>query len=291
MIDQWYRPFCFSEWAKRVFSVINLMLFFISVTFVFSEFRFDWVEKTVGTYLISTNELRPETGVIWETGKHAANAHEFLNNMVSKKEDARKTVHTADSFSALVSSLNSGEWVTLEKHHFKTLYLALDRGAAAKIIEPAQLVWLLNGPLLDRIFCEGVSDGIKLYFIDSDNRVIKQIHLKNLDILEIETGEVPLLGGLDRIEEFSGRIYSADHFFNALFNLPQDILPDLMVDPEILLKQEGKIIRVGIWNEAENGYIKLGFEFEENNQSSVVFVKGREWAVWQLSLNLKGENL
>ncbi|MBU2454693.1 MAG: hypothetical protein KJ668_15405, partial [Proteobacteria bacterium] len=65
--------------------------------------------------------------------------------------------------------------------------------------------------------------------------------------------------------------------------------PDLIVNPEALLAQEGKITRVGIWNEAENGYIKLGFEFQEKNSTQVVFVKGREWAVWQVSLNLKGE--
>ncbi len=79
-------------------------------------------------------------------------------------------------------------------------------------------------------------------------------------------------------------------FFDTLFKLPADIIPDLIVNPESLLKQEGKIINIGIWNEAENGYIKLGFEFEKTGGGKqVVFIKGREWAVWQLSLNLRGE--
>jgi len=91
------------------------------------------------------------------------------------------------------------------------------------------------------------------------------------------------------MEGFLGRIYSAENFFNALFKLSSDIIPDLIVNPESLLKQDGKIINIGIWNIAENGYIKLGFEFEANGENQVVFVKGREWAVWQLSLNLKGE--
>lgn len=287
MIHQWYEPFEFSEWAKRTFSFLNIAVFIITAIFVFSEFRFDWMEGLVGRYLTSTNSERPETGAIWETGKQAFNAREYLDDIISKKEDARANVHTASSFSFLSSSLAPGEWVTLEKQQFKTLYLSLEKSAAAKIMEPAQLVWLLKGSQLDRIFCEGVIDGIKIYFLDSENRVIKQIDFKKEDIQQIEAGEKPLPGRLDQMNGFSGRIYSGKNFFDALFKLPKDILPDLMDNPQILLEQEGEIIRVGIWNEAQDGYIRLGFEFEKDDGFQVVFVKGREWAIWQLSLNLK----
>ncbi len=288
MIRQWYEPFEFSEWAKRTLSFLNIAVFLITATFVFSEFRFDWVESLVGTYLSSTNSARPKTGAIWETGQQTSNAHEYLNDIISKKEDARQNVHNASSFSFLVSSLQPGEWVTLEKQQFKKLYLSLEKSAALKIMEPTQLVWLLKGSHLDRIFCEGIIEGIKIYFIDSENRVIKQIDFKKEDIIEIEAGEQAVPGGLDQMDGFSGRIYPASNFFDALFKLPADILPDLMANPEALLEQEGEISRVGIWNEAQNGYIRLGFEFQRNAGPQVVFVKSREWAIWQLSLNLKG---
>jgi len=286
MIRQWYEPLCFSELLKRTFSFLNIAVFIITAIFIFSEFRFDWFENIVGSYLVSTNELRPETGTVWETGKQTANAHDYLNEIISKKEDTQKSVYQAASFFDLASGILPGEWVTLEKQQFKTLYLTLDKSIASKIIEPAQLVWLLNGSTLDRIFCEGVPGGIKIYFIDSENRVFKQIDLEKKSILEIEKGETPVPGELAQMDGFSGRIYPAQNFFDALFKLPSDILPDLMVNPEILLKQEGKITHVGIWNEARNGYIKLGFEFEDKGRKQVVFIKGREWAVWQLSLNL-----
>ena len=289
MIQQWYEPLSFSEWLRRTFSFLNIAVVILTATFIFSEFRFDWFENFVGSYLASTNESRPETGAIWETGKQTSNAHEYLNKIISKKEDTWQNVHQASTFSLLASGILPGEWVTLEKQQFKTLYLTLETPIALKIIEPAQLVWLLNGGSLDRIFCEGIPGGIKIYFIDSENRVIKQIDLKKEDILEIETGEKPVSGKLADMDGFSGRIYPANNFFDALFKLPGDIIPDLMVNPEILLKQDGKISNIGIWNEAENGYIKLGFEFEEKGGTQVVFIKGREWAVWQLSLNLKGD--
>jgi hypothetical protein len=289
MILQWYEPSGFFEWLRRTFSFLNIALFIIVAIFFSSELRFDWFESLVGNYLSATNESRPETGAVWETGKQTTNAHEYLNKIISKKEIVRRNVHQADSFFDLASSLLPGEWVTLEKQQFKTLYLSLEKSAALKMIEPSQLVWLINGSSLDRIFCEGILGGIKIYFIDSENRVIKEIDLRQEDILEIENGEKPVPGQLVDIEGFLGRIYPARNFFDALFKLPPDIIPDLMVNPEKLLKQDGKIINIGIWNEAKNGYIKIGFEVQGPDGRQVVFIKGREWAVWQLSLNLKGD--
>ena len=288
MIQQWYEPLNFSEWLRRTFSFLNIAVFIVTATFIFSEFRFNWFENIVGSYLASTNEFRPETGAIWETGKQTSNAHEYLNKIISKKEDTRQNVHQATTFFDLASGILPGEWITLEKQQFKLFYLTLARPVASKIIEPAQLVWLLNGSSLDRIFCEGITGGIKIYFIDSENRVIKQIDFRKKDILEIENSEKPVPGELADMDGFLGRIYPVQNFFDALFKLPADIIPDLMVNSETLLKQDGKITNIGIWNEAENGYIKIGFEFEGKDSRQVVFVKGREWAVWQLSLNLKG---
>ncbi len=288
MARYWYEPLTFSEWFKRIFSFLNIALFMFTAVFVFSEFRFDWFEKIVGSYLVSTNALRPEIGAVWETGKQTTNAHEYLNTIVSKKEDIRQNANKAGSFSELLSSLLPGEWVTLEKQQFKSLYLSLEKSTSLKIIDPARLVWLLNGSNLDRIFCEGIKGGIKVFFIDSDNKVIKEIELRKGDIIEIENADKPITGILTDMAGFQGRIYPAQLFFDALLKLPAEIIPDLMVDPDALLRQEGKIIRVGIFNEAVNGYIKLGFEFEASGGNQIVFLKGREWAVWQLSLNLKG---
>ncbi|NOX32742.1 MAG: hypothetical protein GXP56_03245 [Deltaproteobacteria bacterium] len=289
MIRQWHEPLDFHEWLKRAFSFLNIAVFIVTAIFVFSEFRFDWFESLVGTYLVTTNEFRPETGAVWETGKQTSSAHEYLNKIIDKKEDVRLNVHQASSFLDLASSVLPGEWVTLEKQQFKILYLSLEKSTALKIIEPARLLWLLKASSLDRIFCEGIPGGVKIYFIDSENRVIKQIDLKKEHILEIENSKKPVAGQLADMEGFLGRIYPAKVFFKAFFKLPADIIPDLIVNPESLLKQGGRIINIGIWNEAENGYIKLGFEFEEKGVKQVVFIKGREWAVWQLSLNLKGD--
>lgn len=289
MAQHWYDPFSFTEWLKRTFSLLNLAVVVVTAMFVFSEFRFDWFEKMVGSYLISTNDVRPRTGPIWETGRQTTNARQHLNTIINKKQETRVNVQNATSFGELASGILPGEWVTLEKQEFKALYLTIHQASAARIIEPSHLLWLLNGGTLDRIFCEGSDKGLNIYFIDSQNRVIRKIELSHDDLLTLEDGIIPIKGSLSDMPEFSGRIFAADDFFNALFKLPRDIIPDLISHPEVLLAVDGRITRVGLWNESKGGYIRLGFELRTNGDTRVVFLNGREWAVWQLSLNLKGE--
>jgi len=289
MIQKWHDPFSAGEWARRTFSFFNLGLLILTAAFGVSEFRFDWCEKLMGSYLLATNNLRPETGALWETGRQTSNAHKSLNRIITQREDSRRSIQNADSFSMVIESLGPGEWVTLEKEQFKTLYLALSPGIGRQLIDPSHLVWLLNGNITDRIFCEGMMDGVTLYFIDSRNQVIREIALKKNTIEEIHSRNTPVQGRLSEIEAFSGRIYSVEKFFEAMFKLPDEMIPELMVDPELLLKQEGNIQAVGIWNEADGGFIKLGFEFLYRGQDRVLMIQAREWAVWQLNLILKKE--
>lgn len=287
MKRHWYEAFGFSESFKRFLSIANIAVFLITFIFIFSEFRFDWIEHIIGNYLAATNINRPQTGALWESGRQTASAYDHLNKIISKKEESKKTIQQAGSFSELAAVIEPEEWITIGKNHFRNLYLALDKSAALKVVEPAQLVWILNSRSLERIFCEGIQDGIKIYFTNSDNAVIHQIELTKTQIDAVEKGEPPIYEPLEQIDGFENRIYPAKIFFDAVFTLPSDILSDLIVHPEILLVQDGTIHRVGIWNEAQNGYIRLGFEFEEKGEKKVVFTKGREWAVWQLSLNIK----
>ncbi len=290
MIQKWYEPLSVGEWVRQTLSFLNLGLLILTVAFGASEFRFDWCEKLLGNYLLATNDLRPETGALWEAGRQTSNAHKSLNLIITQREDSRRSVHGAESFPVLLESLGPGEWVTLEKEHFKKLYLSLSPGIGRQIIDPSYLVWLLNGNITDRIFCEGMTEGIKIYFIDSQNRVIRQIDLKKNTIIEIESRNEPVQGRLSEIEAFSNRIYPAAKFFDAMLKLPPEMISELMVDPDLLLEQEGTIQQVGIWNEADDGYIKLGFEFEYRGENRVLLVQAREWAVWQLSLILKGDD-
>lgn len=286
-VRHWYGPATVFEWFKRACSVLNLFILSITCLMVVAEFRFDWCERLIGQYLATTNDTRPETGVVWETGRHTVKALETLDQMALERESAGRTVSKADSFVDLAAKLGPGEWANLDKDRFRQLYLELAAYRRKQVMDPVRLVWLLNGGDTDRIFCEGRVGGMKIFFIDTENRVIQQLDLDS-KTLGNGGGKAFAHGTLDTMPQFSGRIYSAARFFSAISQLPPDMVSDLIPDAEALLAQNGTLERVGVENASQDGIILLGFEFRLLGESRVVEVKAREWAVWQLILVLKG---
>lgn len=268
---------------------MNLSVLVITCIFVATEFRYNWCEHLLGRYLATTNRKRPETGAIWKTGEMASNAKNYLKDIVSKQNATRQHVQKSTSFMEIAQGLMPGEWINIDKEHFKKLYLELSDPLAEKILNPVEMVWLLNGPDLDRIFIEGEQKGIRIYFLDASNKVLNRIPLDMKLLERFERKSLSVEASLEEFSGFKGRIYRASSFFRAVLDLPPDMMGDLIGNPSILLKEKGRIVRAGIWNEAKEGYIRLGFEFVHESVHKVVFVKGREWAVWQLSINLKDE--
>ena len=286
--QNWYGPGTPEEWLKRSCSVLNLVIISVVCIFVVSEFRFDWCERLVGNYLASTNDVRPEmvpSGTRVGTWLMPCSP---LDQMALERESAGRTVRTAESFADLSAKLGPGEWANLDKDRFRELYLALPAYRSRHVVDPVRLVWLLNGGVTDRIFCEGRLDGMKIFFIDSRNRVVQQV---DLDVKTLGNSGSPSVmpGTLENIPDFFGRIYPAALFFDAVSRLPGEMSADLILDTQDLLSEKGALDRVGVGNAVQDGLITLGFEFRHLGDSRVVAVKAREWAVWQLTLMLKAD--
>ncbi|MBF0302232.1 MAG: hypothetical protein HQK73_04265 [Desulfamplus sp.] len=289
LTGNWYEPTKTSEFLRRILSFSNLLILCTAAAFIISELRFDWCELMIGRYLASLNSSRPETGAVWKAGEQSSRAHTFLKNIIEERQNAARYAQEATSFAELASGILPGQWANIDKEHFKRLYLSIPLPAASELITPSELIWLFNGGVVTRIFCEGKPYGLEIFFLNSANRALRQITLNSSKMEKIEKNESVFKGTLDQIPEFKGRIYHAERFFKVLLELSQDIVPDLITTPQKLINQQGTLTRAGIWNEAASGYIKLGFEFKDNNGKSVVlFIRAREWAVWHLSSNLTG---
>lgn len=282
----WYEPAKTSEWLRRVISFSNLLILCTATILIISELRFDWCELMIGRYLASLNASRPETGAVWKAGEQSSRAHTFLKNIIEERQNSARYAQEATSFAELASGILPGQWANIDKEHFKRLYLAIPSAAASELIPPAELIWLLGGGAVTRIFCEGKPYGLEIFFLNSANRALDQITLNRTKMEKIERNEAIFKGSLEQIPEFQGRIYPSELFFKALLELPQDIIPDLITTPQKLISQQGTLTRAGIWSEAASGYIKLGFEFKDNGKSVVIFIRSREWAVWRLSSKL-----
>ena len=276
-----------ARFNRRV-SYLSIGVCVLTLVFVVSEFRLDWYESLIGSYLAATNDVRPEIGAVWEDGQNRVVALQVLDEVIARKEEVRITAGEVQSFSLLFSRLNSGEWVTLQPGVFKTMYRALPSSLARKMITTADLVWLLKGGQLERIFCEKSGQAMDIYFIDSENRVLHWITLDPQMFARDHFSPAVLAGRLEEAPGFAGQIYPSKIFFKALRRLPEDMASGLIQDQDLILDQTGTLERVGIWNQSDAGVIRIGFEFKDRNHYRIVFVRAREWAVWQLGLILKG---
>jgi hypothetical protein len=112
--------------------------------------------------------------------------------------------------------------------------------------------------------------------------VLRDLKIPSQLLYQIERVELALQGTLEDLPTFENRIYPAERFFRALNSLPEEELGSVVSQPEMLLGASGRIVRVGISDEAVSGYIELGFEIEDGTRRKVILLKGREWAVWIL---------
>ena len=248
----------------------------------------NWGENLVGAYLASSNNKRPETGTVWETEDRTTLAQSYLKTITDSRKEATKYAGEASSFIQLASGILPGQWTHISKNHFKQLYLALPEPTATKLLPTLELVWLFNVIDVDKIFCEGKSHGLDIYFLTPENRVIKQISLGRAMLADLDQNSSVFKGTLEDIYDFAGTIYPANQFFKSTLILPAGTLSELIIRPELLLSDRGKISRVGIWSDQESGYVKMGFEIRDPRGNVVILAKGRNWAVQQLIQRLPG---
>ena len=284
----WTEPRNLTEWAKRGFAIRPLLLCLFFSTLLISELRFDWVEQTVGAFLVSTNTGRPESGTIWETGKQTRTAQKTLEQIVSDRQTSQQETREAESFREIASTILPDQWVMIPPDHFRRLYLKLKPGTAEKLISSFELLKLINQRKWDRTYFEKDGDGLNIYILDTNNRVLKQLTIPPDLLYGMGESQVEMDETLDNLPQFENRIYAADLFFDALDSLGEEVRRNVLPQPGQLLHLPGHIVRVGVSNETLSGFIELGFEIETTAQQVVILMNGHERAVWQLRSKLEG---
>ncbi len=285
----WAGPRDSKEWIKRVFSLRSVIFFLILLSVLISEMRFDWLERSIGAYLVSTNSGRPESGAIWESGHRTRTAMKTLEKIVTDKEISRREARKAESFKQIASSISSDEGVMLSSDHFRQIFLKLPPESADRIISSYDLLKLVNEGLWTRSYFKRGISGLIVFFLDEENQVLKQVEIEDELIAFIERTRKEINVDLDHLTGFANRIYSAGDFFAALASLPEEVRANALPKPGKLLNSTGRIVRVGISDEITSGTIELGFEIEKADGVRVMLVRGHDWAVWQLRSRLEGD--
>ena len=278
----WSEPRNFKEWAGRVIALRPLVLILLIFALLISELRFDWLEQALGSYLVTTNTNRPESGAIWEIGHRTITARQTLEQLITGRQSSQREARGATTFTQIASNLPPGQGVMVSSEHFRELYLTLPQAIAHEIASPFELLRFFSNGRWIRTYLENEDYGFKIYLLNSENRVLRELRIPSDLLLQIKRVEIALEGTLEDLPTFENRIYPADRFFKAMESLPEGDVRSVISQPERLLSMPGRIVRVGISDEAVSGFIELGFEVEEGTRRKVILLRGREWAVWIL---------
>jgi hypothetical protein len=288
-MDVWSHPQNINEWLKRIFTLRPVVLMLLLSMGLIAELRFDWAEHMIGRYLVTTNAFRPESGAIWEKGHRSEDARQVLEKIVTDKLAVQREARDAQNFTQISQALSRGIELIISADHFRHLYNELPPALAAELLSPYALVHMVSKNEWDRAFFEPAASGFNIYLLNRDNRVLKQLTVSGDMLARMEHGETPRTDTLENLPQFENRIYAADRFFRALAAVSEDVRRQGVPWPENLLKSPGRVSRVAISDEVLSGYIEMGFEMEEPNQTRVILFQGRDWAVARIRAVLEGE--
>lgn len=279
---EWSEPRDLQDWFKRMFSVRSLTAVLIILLLAVFEFRFDWIERALGSYLSTTNRQRPETGVIWETAHHTEQAQDSLEEIIVDRETVQSSARSAVDLAGIVSLITDNQSVMIAPDHFLSLYMKLAPSLRARILAPMDLLYLKAEDQWDRTYLRKSGDRLSIYLIDQNNRVLHGADLPDSVLVQIERGAVVFEGSLEEWGAPADRILAADRFLYALGSLPDDTREDIMAQPEQILNAEGRLLRVGIPSRLQTTWVDIGFEIDDGARRRVVILPAREWALGQL---------
>jgi hypothetical protein len=285
----WYHPRNPGEYFWRL-SALHVVFSMLTVfCLVLGELRFDWAERIMGAYLVTTNASRPESGQIWEVGQQAHSAHQTLEKIVTDRIANQREARESTAFADLAERLQPGQGAMLSVDHFRRLYLDLPEAPAREMAGALRVLEILSQRRCDRVYVRknAAGDGLTIHLLDTANQVIEALDLPSHLLWLSREPEALHDGRLEQWPDFQGRIYPADRFFHELGDLPEEVRAAVVTQPRRLLEIDGAIVRVGISNQVSGGYIRLGFEVLVAGVPRVLMTRGREWAVWQVHSRLE----
>jgi hypothetical protein len=286
----WCEPRDLRDWFKRLFSLRSLTFILIVLFLAVFEFRFDWMEKALGSYLSTTNRQRPETGEIWETAHETQQALDTLNEITVDREAIQRNARKAADLSDIISLISGNQTVMISPEHFRSLYLKLSPSIARRILSPTELLRLLGEEQWDRTYIRKFQNQLNIYLINRNNQVLREIDVADSTLVQIERRKIIFEGTLEEWGASPDSIFPADRFFSALDNLPEDVQAEILEQPEQILNESGRLVRVGFPPLLQTLWVDIGFELLDGSVRRVVVLPAREWALWRLRSFLEEES-
>ena len=285
----WCEPRDFKDWFNRFFSLRSLTFVLIVLLLTVFEFRFDWMEKALGSYLSTTNRLRPETGEIWDTAHDTQKALDSLNEITVDREDIQRNARDAVDLTDIISLISDNQPVMISPEHFCSLYMKLPTSIASRILSPMELLQLQGEEQWERTYIRKFQNQLSIYLITRNNRVLREIVVPDSTLVQIERRKVVFEGSLEEWGAPPEGIITAERFFSALGSLPEDVRSEVLAQPDQILNAGGRLVRVGFPSQRQTLWVDIGFELADGSLRRVIILPAREWALWRLRSVLEEE--
>ena len=261
---------------RRLMALRSALVLTAVLALLVTEFRFDWIEKAVGAYLVSTNEQRPQSGTVWDQGHQSDQARQTLSDYTQERTGLQSDARRATTMGQVLEGINAEQGAMISADHFVELYHKLPRVLSHELISPYTLLTYLSGNQWKRTFFERQgSDQLQIYLLDDHNQVLHRLSVGPVLIEHVRRGEVAVQTRLDQLGDFAGRIYPAEQFFAALNTLSEEVKRGIVDSPESLLQISGRIVRVGISGQILDETVDIGFEVEDVQGTKVILTQGR----------------
>ncbi len=276
MNPHWYAPTSFKDHLRRLVAMRSALVLIVFLALVATEFRFDWIEKALGAYLVSTNHQRPESGKAWDQGRQSDQARQTLSQYTHERGGIQSDARRAVSMGQVLAGIDADQGAMISADHFVELYRKLPQVLANELISPYTLLTHLSGSQWKRTFFERQgSSQLQIYLLDDHNQVLHRLSVGPVLIEHIRRGEVAVQTRLDQLGDFEGQIYPAEQFFSALNTLPEPAKRGIVDSPGSLLQISGRIVRVGISRQVLDDTVDIGFEVEDLQGIKVILTQGR----------------
>lgn len=285
-----FAPNSFNASLVRLLAPRCFVLLLVVAGMVATEFRFGWIEGAIGSYLITTNRLRPESGTIWEQGHQSDQARRTLAQYTNQRRDAQREARRATTMGQVVTGITDDSGAMISAARFVELYLKLPPVLSHEIVSPYILLARLSNGQWRRTFFERREQELAIYLLDRHSQVLHRLDVGPGLVELIRRGEVAIQTGLHQLGDFAGNIYMAAQFFDVLNSLSPLVRQGIIAHPEELLSISGRIVQVGISSQSAGGAVDLGFEVAEAGGTKVILTQGRAKDVRRLQWALKNRD-
>ncbi len=240
-------------WKYPWFLLVMFLLF------VVVEFLFSPIERALGEFMLWSKPVREEAGAGWEWSHEGAEADRKLGELAEEIEDRKIAGLSLADWAEIPGLLARYKAFSISPKRFIGLYEKLPKSLQPEIISPLDILRIQTSGKWQRVFFIEDKCDQHIFFVDARNVVLAQKRMTELFFDRWNGIHNPVPASLNDIEEFMGRAFPANLFFEAVE--PAGPVKLASLDTDLLATLEGKLVQVGISVESEQGLSVLALEF------------------------------